>query len=142
MWHRQGRDREFIQKHLRNTNAQRCSPPLDDDELLGIASRVIAIPRRDKVLRPLAFMDTPEYLALTHSARSLLVEAERFAQLQGNGNISLTPSALIPRGYSPNTIKAGIKALTAASLIERIREPNYGRQGELKICALYRVCYL
>ena len=142
LWHRQGRDHDFIRTQLRNTNARRCSPPLDDDELLDITSRVTAVLRRDKILRPLAFMDTPKYLALTHSARSLLVEAERFAQLQGNGNIALTPSALIPRGYSPNTIKAGIKALTAARLIERIREPNYGRQGEVKTCALYRVCYL
>jgi len=142
LWHRQGRDHDFIWAQLRRTNARLCSPPLDDDELLGLVSRVTAIPRRDKVLRPLAFMDRPEYLALTHSARSLLVEAERFAQLQGNGNISLTPSALIPRGYSANTIKAGIKTLIAARLIERTREPNYGRQGEVKICALYRVCYL
>ena len=140
--HRQGRERDFILKQLRNTNALRCSPPLDEAELISIASRVIAIPRRDNVLRPLAFMDTPAYLELTHSARSLLVEAERFAQLQGNGNVALTPSALITRGYSANTIKAGIKALIAAGLIERTREPHYGRQGEHKVCALYRICYL
>lgn len=142
LWHRQGRDYAFILSKLRSTNASQCEPPLQDDELRGLAARAVAVPRNDKLLRPLAFMDAPAYLGLTHSARALLIEAERFAQLQGNGNVPLTPSMLTSRGFSANTIKAGIRALTHAGLIERTREPIYGKQGEHKVCALYRVCYL
>ena len=142
LWHRQGHDNAFILSHLRSTNSRKCDPPLDDDELKGVATRASALPRNDRVLRPLAFMDSPGYLGLTHSARALLTEAERYAQLQGNGNVPLTPSMLTTRGFSANTIKAGIKALTAAGFIERTREPMYGQQGEHKLCALYRVCYL
>jgi hypothetical protein len=139
LWHRQARDLAFIRSHLLATNRERCDPPLDEPEVVDIAKRASAQPRKAKVLRPLAFMDTSAYLALTFSARSLLDEAERLAELQGDGNVALTLSTLQPRGYSKNTLKAGIKALTSAGFIERTREPVYAQQGEHKGCALYRV---
>lgn len=142
LWHRQGRDRAFVLDKLRQTNEHRCEPPLEDGEVRGIADRICSVARNDKVLRPLAFMDSSAYLGLTHSARALLIEAERFAQLQGNGNVALTPSMLSKRGFSAKTIMRGIRALTNAGLLARTREPEYGKQGEHKLCGLYRVTYL
>ena len=142
LWHRQGRDLGFVRSHLLTTNAERCDPPLDESEVVDIAKRASAHPRKAKVLRPLAFMDTPSYIGLSYKAKALLVEVERLAELCGNGNIALVGSALQSRGFPDQTRHRAIVELRDAGFIVRTREPVYGQQGCEKVCALYRCSHL
>lgn len=142
LWHRQARDLAFIRRHLMTMNAERCDPPLDEFEVVDIAKRASAQPRKAKVLRPLDFMDSRAYIELSYKAKALLIEAERLAELCGNGNIALVGSALQSRGFPDQTRHRAIAELREAGLIVRTREPVYGQQGREKVCALYRCSHL
>lgn len=139
---RQGWPYEQIRGKLLTDNATRCAPPLDPVEVESIARRASEQPRKAKQLRPLAFMDTPAYIALSYSAKVLLNEAERLAQLQGNGNVALTASILGPRGIPARTIRRALPELIEGGLIVRTRDAVYGQKGREKTCALYRCSHL
>lgn len=136
-YHRMGWPHEQIRGKLLTDNATRCQPPLDPAEVESIAKRVSDQPRKAKQLRPLAYMDTPAYIAMSYATKVLLNEAERLAQLQGNGNIALTASILEPRGIPARTIRRAVRELIESGLLVRTREAVYGQLGREKVCALY-----
>ena len=142
LFHRQGRDLAFIRSHLLATNAERCDPPLDEAEVVDVAKRASTQPRKAKVLRPLDFMDTVAYIALSYKAKALLIEAERLAELCGNGNIALVGSTLQSRGFPDQTRQRAIAELREAGFLVRSREPVWGQEGCEKVCALYRCSHL
>ena len=136
-YHRMGWHHEQIRGKLLTDNATRCQLPLDPAEVESIAKRASEQPRKAKQLRPLAYMDTPAYIALSYTAKVLLNEAERLAQLQGNGNIALTASLLEPRGIPARTIRRAVRELIESGLLVRTRDAVYGQLGREKVCALY-----
>ena len=141
-YHRMGWHFAQIRGKLLTDNATRCVPPLDPSEVESIAKRVSEQQRKAKQLRPLAFMDSPAYIALSYTAKVLLNEAERLAQLQGNGNIALTASILGPRGFPARTLTRALSELIESGLIVQTRPAIYGQLGREKRCALYQCPHL
>lgn len=141
-YHRMGWPFEQIRGKLLTDNATRCDPPLDPVEVESIARRASEQQRKAKQLRPLAYMDSPAYIALSYTAKVLLNEAERLAQLQGNGNIALTASILEPRGIPARTIRRALPELIESGLIVRTRDAVYGQLGREKVCALFQCAHL
>lgn len=141
-YHRMGWHYDLIRGKLLTDNATRCERPLDPFEVESIARRASEQPRKAKQLRPLAYMDSPAYIALSYTAKVLLNEAERLAQLQGNGNIALTASILEPRGIPARTIRRALPELIESGLIVRTRDAVYGQLGREKVCALFQCSHL
>lgn len=141
-YHHMGWPVEQVTAKLRADNREHCDPPLDESEIDDIARRACAQQRKAKQLRPLAFMDSPEYIGLSYTAKVLLNEAERLAALTGNGNISLTASILEPRGLPERTIRRTVAELLDSGLLRRTRDAVYGQAGRERLCALYSVPHL
>lgn len=82
-------------------------------------------------------IDSSAYIALTFSARSLLIELTRQLTKDNNGHLQATFSYMGRRGFSENTLSRAIQELIAHGLIYRARSGGY-QQG----AAQYAVTWL
>ena len=88
---------------------------------------------------PREILNSPAYIALSFSARSLYVELRMRMNGHNNGNISAAFSELKHRGFnSPATLAKCIRQLEAIHLIAKTRE-TIGVENGSKVCNLYRL---
>ncbi len=82
-------------------------------------------------------LDLPAYIALPHTAKSLLVDIGRQFKGHNNGDLCVTLKVLEPRGWtSSDTMRRALKALIDADLVMQTR------QGGRNLCSLYAFTWL
>ena len=93
--------------------------------------------KRPFVRLPYDLLKRPEYIALGHTAKTLLIDALMQYRGTNNGDISLALSVMKSRGWSSNdTLNRAIKELLSAELLVMTR------QGWKNKCSLYGFTWL
>jgi hypothetical protein len=86
----------------------------------------------------LALLDSPAYIALDWSARSLFTDMRSKLRGSNNGNINAALTELRHRGWrSPVTLAKALRQLEAVGLIAKTRQTIGVMRGS-KVCNLYR----
>lgn len=86
----------------------------------------------------LALLDSPAYIALDWSARSLFTDIRSKLRGSNNGNINAALTELRHRGWrSPVTLAKALRQLEAVGLIAKTRQTIGVMRGS-KVCNLYR----
>lgn len=86
----------------------------------------------------LALLDSPAYIALDWSARSLFTDMRSKLRGSNNGNINAALTELRHRGWrSPVTLAKALRQLEAVGLIAKTRQTIGVIRGS-KVCNLYR----
>jgi DNA primase RepB-like protein/primase-like protein len=132
---------ESAQERLAKTNKECCQPPLPTEEVEGIVLQAYKYPVTSTTRIPNSLLDSPEWRALSHNARSLLLTACRIYNGGNNGNISLAESEMQRWGFSPYVRRKAVKELLAAKLIYQTREAVWGQSGKKRQCALYGISF-
>lgn len=70
-------------------------------------------------------IDSPAFVALTFSARSLLLEVARQLTKDNNGHLQATHSYMQRHGFSENTLSRAIADLIKHGMIYRTRSGGY-----------------
>jgi len=82
-------------------------------------------------------LDLPAYIALPHTAKSLLVDMGRQYKGYNNGDLCIALTVLKPRGWnSSDTLWRALQALIDADLVMQTR------QGGKNLCGLYAFTWL
>lgn len=82
-------------------------------------------------------LDLPNYINLTHTAKSLLVDIARQYNGSNNGDLCVTLKVMQKRGWTSNsTMRRALDTLLTANLV------MLTRQGGLHKCSLYALTWL
>jgi len=82
-------------------------------------------------------LDLPAYIALSHPAKTLLVDMGRQYKGYNNGDLCVTLKVLEVRGWKSNsTMRNALQALIDAELVMQTR------QGGRNLCSLYAFTWL
>ena len=129
-----GMNGDEIAVALDRNNIERCTPPLPEDEITGIAYRVGAYDVSGFLAIPRQFLLSAKFAALRPPAKALLIDiAARFTG-GNNGQITAPFVAMKERGWrSEGTMYRALKELKAVGLIE------VTKQGFSHSCTRYRL---
>ena len=82
-------------------------------------------------------LDSPRYINLSHTAKSLLIDIARQYNGHNNGDLCVTLTVMEKRGWTSNsTMRRALNALLEAELI------LLTRQGSINKCSLYALSWL
>lgn len=82
-------------------------------------------------------LDSPRYINLPHTAKSLLMDMCRQYNGRNNGDLCVTLNVMKARGWNSNgTMRKALKALMDAELV------LLTRQGSINKCSLYAFSWL
>ena len=86
----------------------------------------------------LSLLDTPAFISLDWTARSLFLDLRHRMRATNNGNISASLSELKDRGWNSSaTLARSLRVLEAVGFIRKTRQTVGVRYG-CKVCNLYR----
>jgi hypothetical protein len=89
---------------------------------------------------PRRVMESEDYIGLTSSAKSLLLELAYQYRGKNNGDLTAAWSVMRSRGWrSPVTVRKALKQLIDSTLVYCTREGQFTNPGG--VCALYAVAW-
>lgn len=128
---RKGFDHLGIECRLQRINGERCTPPLDGDEVAAIAAHAIQYGSAGYVMLAHKLLDSPEWRALSPSAHDIVIMALRRYNGANNGNIALTWTDFKGRkGFKKkDTFYAQRAHVIASGILEVVKEGGNGQTG-------------
>jgi hypothetical protein len=123
-----GYDLAAVDKRLQRINAERCRPPLCASEVDAIVISACSQGSGGYAAIPHAVLDSPDWKALPHGARSIVVAAYRRFNGSNDGDISLPFSDF--EGEFSNKFYYRMRAKAVkAGFLRPTRKSSYSRQG-------------
>jgi len=84
-----------------------------------------------------SLLDSPRYIVLSHTAKTLLVDVARHYNGRNNGDLAITPKVMKKRGWRSNsTLRRALRELLDTELL------MLTRQGGRNKCSLYALTWL
>jgi len=121
-------------------NETQCVPPLLDAEIEKIVQQAMHYGACGEVRMDYKLIDSPAYKALSPRAKVLDMAARRIAKGNLQTIFPLLVDDLKPWGFgNPKTLAKYRKEVLGLGLLNQVREPRYGQNGETRECGLYKL---
>lgn len=114
----QGIDHNEALRRVNVANARCCTPPLESAEVEGIVASAWNGELRGFVMLPYSLLDSPAYLKLPHSAKTVLTALVRSYNGRNNGNLTFTRADAARLRMSKRIRTNALQAVEAAGLGE------------------------
>ncbi len=121
-------------------NEDRCSSPLPEVEVEQIVQQAMHYGASGELRMDYKLIDSPAYKALSPRAKVFDMAARRIAKGNLQTIFPLLADDLKPWGFgNPKTLAKYRKEVLELGLLNQVREPRYGQNGETRECGLYKL---